>query len=247
MKYQFEKIYPVIDTKREKWIQLIKKIEKELSNLLTDDIEQADLILVGGWDGYFMKQIKKYLKYDKPFYWINCWTVWFLLNQFEDYKHLKNKQVDAIEELTLSAEIIKNNWEIINIDAINDLVVGNTVFDYINFKFFDKDYKWTGLVITTNIGSTAYWKSLWWNIMPLSSSIIWLAWIGMKNFQRRVLPKVDFDIKVSARDTKINTAIDGLHTFIEDISQIKIKANSKNYKLAFKDINAFELKRFNLH
>ena len=246
MQYNFEKIYPIIDTEREKGKLLLEKVEKELFNLLTDNIEKADLILVGGWDGYFMKQIKKYLKYNKPFYWINCWTVWFLLNPFEDYKYLKNKTVDIIQELTLSAEVIKNNRKVVNVDAVNDLVIGNTIFDYIDFRFFDKNYKWTGLVLTTNIGSTAYWKALWWNIIPLSSNIIWLAGIWIQNFKRRVLPKLDFEIEVSSRN-KVNVAVDGIWTFISDVSKIKVKSNSKKYKLAFKNVKEFELKRFELN
>ena len=107
MQYQVEKIYPVIDTNREKGQNLIKIIQSQLSHLLVDSPEKADLIVVWGWDGYFMHSIKKYLSYKKPFFGVNCGTLWFLLNSFDSWEIFKkeNIQVDLLKQLTLKAEI----------------------------------------------------------------------------------------------------------------------------------------------
>ena len=44
--------------------------------------KNSDVIVVGGGDGYMLHSLKKYLKFNKPFYGINCGTFGFLMNKY---------------------------------------------------------------------------------------------------------------------------------------------------------------------
>ena len=44
-------------------------------------INKANVIIVGGGDGYMLSILKKYVKFKKPFFGINCGTFGFLMNK----------------------------------------------------------------------------------------------------------------------------------------------------------------------
>ncbi len=238
---KIEKFYPVIDTNREKGQHLINYIQQKLLHTLVENPAEADAILIGWGDGYFMHTIKKYLQLNKPFYGINCGTVWFLLNNFEE-KPSFPKQVDSLTLTTLKAKIIKTDGKGLIVNAINDLVIGNTLWDYVEFTIFWKTYKWTGLVLTTPVGSTAYWKSLRNDVLPLTSTEIWLAGIAVKDFHSFILPRMDFDIKVTSR-SQVNVAVDWKMQLIKDIHEIKLYKEGVHYNLLFDNLEKFQQKR----
>ena len=41
----------------------------------------SDVIIVGGGDGFMLSSLKKYIKFRKPFYGINCGTYGFLMSE----------------------------------------------------------------------------------------------------------------------------------------------------------------------
>jgi len=247
MQHKIEKIYPIIDTNRDKWKDLLKIIKKELSHLITNDIQKADLFLVGGWDGYFMHTIKKYLSYKKPFFWINCWTVGFLLNHFNSWKIFKNQipQISTIKQLTLKAIINKKDWEKLKVNAINDIVIWNSIFDYIKFKIslFDKDIHWTWLMITTSVGSTWYWRWIWWNYFPLTThNLLWIWWIATGDFDKKIITRENFKIDVESRDD-VKVAVDGKMYIIDNVENIEIQKKWEVYELWFTKLSEFEKRR----
>ena len=50
----------------------------------------ADFIIVAGGDGFMLSTIKKYSKFKKPFYGINCGTFGFLMNKYV-FNNLESK------------------------------------------------------------------------------------------------------------------------------------------------------------
>ena len=55
--------------------------------------KKASVIVIAGGDGFMLSNIKKYYKFQKPFYGINCGSIGFLLNNFKDInikKRIKN-------------------------------------------------------------------------------------------------------------------------------------------------------------
>ena len=80
------KYYFIFD-KIEKNIKLKKFILKKYTNYLP---QVADAIIVLGGDGFMLKTLKKYQKYNKPFYGVNRGTFGFLMNKFRSFDVLKN-------------------------------------------------------------------------------------------------------------------------------------------------------------
>ena len=50
--------------------------------IIITNIHNADCIIVLGGDGFMLETLKKYYKYNKSFYGINCGNYGFLMNKF---------------------------------------------------------------------------------------------------------------------------------------------------------------------
>ena len=60
-----------------------KKLEKFFKYKYKNiSIKKSDYIVVAGGDGFMLRILKKYYKFKKPFYGINCGTIGFLMNKF---------------------------------------------------------------------------------------------------------------------------------------------------------------------
>ena len=83
MKY---KAYLVFDKTKSslKILSDLKKIFVPVS------LNNANLFIVIGGDGYMLKTLKKFYKYKKPFYGINSGSYGFLMNKFSKKFFLKN-------------------------------------------------------------------------------------------------------------------------------------------------------------
>ena len=44
--------------------------------------KKSESIVVAGGDGFMLKSMKKFYKFNKPFYGINCGSIGFLLNKY---------------------------------------------------------------------------------------------------------------------------------------------------------------------
>lgn len=241
------KIYPILDLQRPKARQLKEIIKTKLVDILSNNPKQADIIVVGWWDWFFMHKVKEFIDYNKPFIGLNCGTVWFLMNEFEDWKKLKEKPVhiDLITQQAIKIQAKSRNWNIKKDFAINDIVIWNSIFDYIKFdiSLFWKPIYWTWFIITTPMWSTAYWKSNGWKIFPLESNIRWLMGLATKDFNYKIIAPQIIIIKPSARSI-VNVAIDGKLGLIQDIQELKIYKLGKKYKVWFFDFKWFKKRRF---
>ena len=55
----------------------------------------SDYFIVAGGDGFMLKTLKRFYKYNKPFFGINCGTYGFLMNNYNSLelkKRLKNSK-----------------------------------------------------------------------------------------------------------------------------------------------------------
>ena len=63
-----------------------KKSKKFKKNVLKKyknfSLKKANVIIIAGGDGLMLATIKKYFKYNKPFYGINCGSIGFLMNKY---------------------------------------------------------------------------------------------------------------------------------------------------------------------
>ena len=91
--------------------KLSKKIKKFLDHKIQNiSLNNCNIIIVVGGDGFMLSSLKKYNKYKKPFYGINAGSYGFLMNKFSSKKTIKNlsnaKQV-SISPLEMS---VKNKF-----------------------------------------------------------------------------------------------------------------------------------------
>ena len=63
-------------------------VKKKLSRIYKNHSpKKCDVIVVCGGDGFMLLTLKKFYKFNKPFYGINCGNLGFLLNKFK-YKYI---------------------------------------------------------------------------------------------------------------------------------------------------------------
>ena len=153
-----------------------RKLKKKfLKNYQNFSLKQANFIIVGGGDGFMLQALKRFEKYKKPFFGINCGTFGFLMN--------KNNDINLSKRLKYAKKIILNPLEI-NIKkansskkllAINELSIfrqsKQTASLQIksNKKIILKKLIGDGLIISTPAGSTAYNLSVHGPILSLNS------------------------------------------------------------------------------
>jgi NAD+ kinase len=157
-----------------------KKLKKNILRYNKNhSVKKSDTIIVAGGDGFMLRTMKKYYKFEKPFYGINCGMIGFLMN-----KYISS---NLIEKINKSKLIIINPLEIKvknffgkkrSFLAINDLSLfrqsKQTAFLNlkINKKNLIKKLIGDGILVSTPAGSTAYNLSIHGPILSLNSKKI---------------------------------------------------------------------------
>ena len=88
------KLHFIFD-KTKKSQTLKKKLFKNYKNY---PAKKADYIVVAGGDGFMLSSLKKYFKFKKSFYGINCGTYGFLMNRF-NFDNLEKKYLKLKKQL----------------------------------------------------------------------------------------------------------------------------------------------------
>ena len=154
-----------------------KILEKRLLNKYKNySPKSCDVIVVLGGDGFMLQTLKKYQKYDKPFYGVNRGTFGFLMNKFKSYNINKNiyktKQI-SISPLQMSG--ITKSGNIFKAIAINEVSLLRQTRQTaslqinINKKILIKKLICDGALVSTPAGSTAYNLSINGPILSLDS------------------------------------------------------------------------------
>lgn len=160
----------------DKSLNLYKELSKQV------DSNNFDSIIALGGDGHILDVLHKELISDnpKPVFGINCGTVGFLLNEISDIKNdlseeISNAQVYDI--FPLKVEGIKTTGEQFISYAFNDVYVNRSshqaaklkisVNDIVQIETFIGD----GIIVSSEIGSTAYNRSAGGPIIPIGSGI----------------------------------------------------------------------------
>ena len=137
--------------------------------------KKANIIVVGGGDGYMLSSLKKYVNFDKPFYGINCGTYGFLMNSYSKgdlEKKIKLAKKIYIKPLFVQA---KTNKFIKKILAINEVSLFRqsrqtaSINIKIGNKVILKKLIGDGILVSTPAGSTAYNLSVDGPVMSLNS------------------------------------------------------------------------------
>ena len=151
-----------------------KSIEKKI--ILTS-IKNCNLILVIGGDGFMLQVLKKYYKYNKPFYGINSGDYGFLMNRFSNKNFLKNLTKKDLIKISPLDMIVRNiSGKIKRSIAINEVSIlrqsrqAASISIKNGSKYLIKKLRGDGLLVSTPAGSTAYNLSVHGPILNLNSN-----------------------------------------------------------------------------
>ena len=154
-----------------------KKLKKMiLKNYKNYPPKNAEVIVVSGGDGFMLKTMKKFNKFKKPFYGINCGSVGFLMNKYTmkkiEYKIKKAKiiQINPLQIITRSNENKRNAFLAINELSLLRQSKQTALLKLIVYKkILIKKLIGDGVMIATPAGSTAYNLSVNGPILSLNS------------------------------------------------------------------------------
>ena len=159
---------------------LSKKIKNYLdNNLKTYSILKSNLIIVIGGDGFMLWALKKYNKYQKPFYGINSGNYGFLMNKFSLKNTINNLSKSRIVSIYPLEMKVKNKSNLIKKSiAINEVSIlrqsrqaaSLTILN--GTKQIIKKLVSDGVLVSTPAGSTAYNMSVHGPILSLDSKKI---------------------------------------------------------------------------
>ena len=151
---------------------LKKKLLKKYKN---NSPKRADVIVVAGGDGYMLNSLKKYVKFKKPFYGINCGTFGFLMNRYA-LSNLEKKINKAKKTVINPLQIISSDKKHKrNLIAVNEVSLFRQSRQTavlrlkVENKTIIKKLIGDGVLISTPAGSTAYNLSVHGPILSLNS------------------------------------------------------------------------------
>lgn len=226
-------------------------------------IEYADLIIVFGGDGTFLKTARDFANEDIPILGVNLGSLGFLtdimLNELESsLKKLINKDYKIEERMILKGEVIRKGEVVKDTIAINDLVINKGSFSriinletYINDEYLGT-YPGDGLIIACPTGSTAYSLSAGGPIVnPELDSLIITPICPHTLHSRSIVAKDDQEIKVkvSADHEDIMLTVDGQEFFsLSDNDMVRINKSDLVVKLIKLDgYNFYQILRSRLN
>ncbi|WP_177213223.1 NAD kinase [Celeribacter neptunius] len=170
-------------------------------------LEQAEVIVALGGDGFMLHTLHSTMHLDTPVYGMNCGTVGFLMNEFRE-DDLIPRLAEAEEEIInpLSMEAEGESGKIRKALAINEVSLlragpqAAKLRVSIDGKVRMEELICDGVLVSTPAGSTAYNYSARGPILPIGSDV--LALTAMAAFRPRrwrgaLLPstaKVRFDV-----------------------------------------------------
>ena len=151
---------------------ILSRVKK---NLKSYPIKKANLFIVIGGDGFMLKVLKRFHKFNKPFYGINSGNYGFLMNKFSTKNLLKKIKIYPVSIKPLTMTVIKKNNQIKKSIAINEVSILRQsrqtakLFIKSSNKIIIKKLISDGVLVSTPAGSTAYNLSVFGPILNLDS------------------------------------------------------------------------------
>lgn len=239
------KIFITYNKESEKCIRLYQNIiEKSIFQL--SKVEESDIIICIGGDGFLLTTINQYNRLKKPIYPINGGTVGFLTNSFniEEISNIMN--ADKVKLISLQVNLNKKLENAYNeISLLRKSPQAIHLELYINDEFTAKIIG-DGLIISTPLGSSGYNHSSGGSILPLNSNLLSITPIcpyKPKNWKGAIIEN-DVTIRIKILDSNKRPAIINLdNREFGNIKDIIIKCNSNNKtELLLDNYNKFKLK-----
>ena len=147
-----------------------------------NDPDEADIVVALGGDGFMLETLHRYLGHYKPIFGMNCGTVGFLMNRYDETNlpaRLAAAHRERLHPLVMTARTVSGQTE--RAHAINEVSllrekrqaakIGIRVDNVVRLPELICD----GVLISTPAGSTAYNLSAHGPILPLGSGVLALT------------------------------------------------------------------------
>ena len=215
--------------------------------------QKSDVIVVVGGDGFMLQILKKFQKYNKPFYGMNRGTFGFLMNKFK-HNNL-NKIISSAKSLFISPlkMVAKNKKnKLFSILAINEVSLlrqgRQTAFLRILYgkNVLIKKLISDGVLVSTPAGSTAYNLSIHGPILSLNSRKIAVTPISPfrpRRWKGRILSSSTLIkiINLNIKKRPISVVADNIE--VRNVKNVKIKIDKKTkFKLLYDKNNSLSKK-----
>tara|TARA_B110000438_G_C15797124_1_gene643367 strand:- start:876 stop:1643 length:768 start_codon:yes stop_codon:yes gene_type:complete len=244
------KKYHFIFDKTEKNLKIKKKFLQKYKSF---PVKYSNIIIVLGGDGFMLRTLKKYQKFNKPFYGLNTGTFGFLMNKFKSYDIEKN--IDKAKSFFISPLQMKatNHFnKIFKAFAINEISLlrqsKQTASLQVKFskKFLIKKLICDGILIATPAGSTAYNLSVGGPILSLDSKKLAITPISPFRPRRWKGVSVSSSSLINVKNldtTKRSVSVVADNFEVRNIKNVEIKMNNSiKFKLLYDNNNSLNKK-----
>ena len=231
-----------------------KKLKKIFLTKYKNHLPQlSNVIVVLGGDGFMLQTLKKYQKFNKPFYGINSGTFGFLMNKFKTYdveKCISKAKLVSISPLEMKV-VTKTGKTHSNI-AINEVSLLRQTRQAASLQITNgkriliKKLICDGVLVSTPAGSTAYNLSISGPILSLNSKKLAITPISPfrpRRWKGKIVSSSSV-LKIKNLNTqKRSVSVVADNVEVRNIKNVKIKINNlikfkllydKNYSLTKK-------------
>ena len=210
--------------------------KKLLTKYKNSSPQSANVIVVAGGDGYMLNSLKKYVKFNKPFYGINCGTFGFLMNKPVEGNIVKKINLSKkvyIKPLQVEITTNKNKKKLLAINEVSLFRQSRQTVSLnlkIGKKNIIKKLIGDGVLVSTPAGSTAYNLSVHGPILSLNSNKIAITPISPfrpRRWKGRIVSNIK-KIKIENLDSvKRPVACVADNIEIRNIKSIKVSISKK--------------------
>lgn len=219
-------------------IEAISTKDKFVKLYGQNKVENADIIVPIGGDGFLLKNLHDFHNLKIPFFGVNYGSVGFLMNSQSDGNLetiINNSQKTILNPLQLKASDKKN--KIFNSIAYNEVSIMRQTHQAakINIKINGIERMngliCDGVLVSTAAGSTAYNLSAHGSIIPLDSNLLALTPISAFRPRRwrgaLLSEKTKINLEVTSSDSR-PASITADHNEFRDITKAEIHSSNKN-------------------
>ena len=161
---------------------LIKKFGFQDLTFDHKNIADFDLIIAIGGDGLMLHLLHEFKDFSIPIYGINCGTVGFLMNSFDEnnlIESINKSEISALNPLKMIATDVNNikhsHIAINEVALLRQINQASKILIEINDKERLSSLTADGILVSTSAGSTAYNLSAGGPIIPFGAKILALT------------------------------------------------------------------------
>ena len=243
------KIYLVFD-KTKGSLRIKSYLDKKIK---VTSLKKSNLIIVLGGDGFMLQALKKFYKFNKPFYGINSGNYGFLMNRFSKKSFMNNlKFSNSVKIHPLHMTVKTKSNQIKKSIAINEVSIlrqskqASSISIRVNKKNIIKKLISDGVLVSTPAGSTAYNLSAHGPILNLDSNKLAITpispfrprrWKGVIINDKSLITIKNLDLD----KRPISAVADNFE--VRNVKNISIKANKKiSFNLLYDKRNSLHKK-----